>query len=127
MTKQKTRKKTTNEIEKFDKVILIATDEQMSAIGMNDKSVNKNLRKYESIVTEIPIKGGFDTSDGNKIRALILNETFTIPETFVKLVGEQNEIKTAPIEQNENDATEFEEKHESGIEEQNEENDEEQN
>lgn len=127
MTKQKTRKKTTNEIEKFDKVILIATDEQMSAIGMNDKSVNKNLRKYESIVTEIPIKGGFDTSDGNKIRALILNETFTIPETFVKLVGEQNEIKTTSIQQNENDVVELETNLEEVAEEQNEENDEEQN
>lgn len=72
-------------MKKGDKVKVIATDKELSAIQMNNKKVNDNLRKYESEITDELKNASFGE---DKCKVFVLSSTFTMPEIYLKLVSE---------------------------------------
>lgn len=72
-----------------DKVIVIATEEQLIQIGMDDNKINNNLRKYESTISEELIKGKFKDENGVQHSSFVLDNTFVIPGPYLKLSNEK--------------------------------------
>lgn len=67
-----------------DKVIVIATDEQLEGMGMDNPIINNNLRKYESTISEELVNAKCKDEKGNKHSVFVLDSTFTMPGMYLK-------------------------------------------
>lgn len=84
----------TKELKPGDKVKVIATNEKLASFGMNDAKINRNLRKYESTISEIIVKGGFPEEKNGVTtihKAVVLDSTFTMPAHWLRLASEADE------------------------------------
>lgn len=74
-----------------DKVIVKATDTQLASIGMTNKKINNNLRKFESVISDELADAKFQDEDVD-YKTFVLNGTFTMPELFLKDVNEKEVV-----------------------------------
>lgn len=80
------------------KVVVTATNEQLATMQMTNDKVNRRLRKYESTISDILAKGGFEDEEGKIHKSCVLDSTFVIPACWLKLADEKDEEKR--IEEN---------------------------
>lgn len=110
----------TKDFKPGDKVKVDATNEQLESFGMDNAKINRQLRKYESTVSEVLVKGGFPDEDGNIHKSIVLDSTFIIPACYLKFADEEenkNEEEEEEEEEQEEEVKETEETEEEKTEE----------